>query len=535
MNLNNKKTILAALAAGLMCFLAYLSALNCDFINYDDNVYVYNNPAIKILDWEFIKWAFTSSHIGYWLPLTWISFAIDYQIWGLNPFGYHLTNIVLHSVNTFLVVLIADRILRQVRGEDVHAGILLLAGLLWALHPMNVESVVWIAERKNVLNGIFSLGCILLYLRYFEVKMLKGNEKVAVKIYIYSVIFFLLSLMAKSVSVVIPAMLLVLDWYPLGRLKKGRIMSVLLEKLPYILIAISIAVTTIYLAAGKSILVPLSDFSMTKRLILSGATVFDYCTLMLWPVGIVAMYLIPSPLPASFFVKTAAVVFFTCFCIYSWKRRPWLLATWSCFILPLLPTLYFFISGVHSVCAHFVYLPSIALCIAAPMAVTKVYKSNSESTFRYSKELIAVFVVALLAFYLVTTERLIASWKNAETLWTRVINIRPVGRAYFYRANYLMENNRYREAADDLQISIRMALSAGYPQIYELYAYRGDALRKTGRLDEALEAFTEAIRLSQKPNYYYHRGLVFEAMGKSIEAEHDFSIAGQETWPIGSE
>lgn len=543
MIVKNNKTILAALAAGIICLLVYLPALNCDFINYDDNVFVTNNPAIRILDMEFLKWAFTTSYQGWWMPLVWVSFAIDYHFWGLNPFGFHLTNILLHAVNVGLVVLISDRVLRlsgfkvgSTNGENLgwgHCAIFLLAGLLWGLHPINVESVAWVVERKNVLNGIFSLSCILFYLIYLEKKDLAGERGVAVRNYVFSALLMLLALMTKPVSVVIPPILLVLDFCLFGRLQKGTIWRVLSEKIPYLVLSVLIAITTILLASGQSILVPLETYPLISRCFSSGAALFDYCVWMLYPVGITAMNLIPNPLPISYIIKTAIILCLTVFCIYSAKRMAWLTAIWLCFILPILPTLHFLINGAHSICSHFAYLPSVAPCIAIA-ALSGISNQKLKMRSGLLRLLVGSVIMFLLVFYILMTENLLKAWKNSETIWTRVINIKPVGRAYFYRAIYLVDKGRYSEAIDDLQISIKMALSAGYPNVNELYALRADSLHKIGRFEEALAGFTEAIKVNPRPNYFYHRGLVFKTLGRSKEAEYDFSVAGKDTSPIDS-
>lgn len=536
--------MLAAIGAALICLVFYLPALNCDFINYDDSLFVTNNPAIRILDLEFIKWAFTTSYQGWWMPLIWISFAVDYYFWGMNPLGFHLTNILLHSVNAGLVVLITDRVLRlgnfqeaMVKGQDSSWGrsaTLLLAGLLWGLHPVNIESVAWVVERKNDLNGIFSLGCILFYLIYLEKKDVPCERGGAVRSYLLSVILILFALMTKPVSVVIPAILLVLDLCVFGRLQQSTFWRVVVEKLPFLFISALIAITTILMASGQSILVPLDTYPLISRCISSGAALFDYCVWFLYPVGIIALNLIPNPLPASYIVKTVVVICLTVFCLYSAGKRPWLTGIWLCFFLLLLPTLHFFINGAHSICSHFVYLPSVAPCIALAAIIGRSYQKSVSDKSRLPRFLIATVVFSLLIFYAVMIEIHLKAWKNSETLWTRVINIRPVGRAYLYRAAYLMNKNRYLEASNDLKVSIKMALSAGYPNVNELYALRAEALYKAGHYTEALEAFTSAINVNPQPNYFYHRGLVFNALGNTREAEYDFSVAGNDTGPIDS-
>lgn len=537
MIINNNKTILAALAAGIICFLVYLPALNGDFINYDDNIFITNNPAIRVMDLEFIKWALFTSYSGWWMPLVWISFAVDYHFWGLNPLGFHLTNILLHAFNVGLVVLIADRVLGlagyyRAKVNPLPTLTILLAGLLWGLHPINVESVAWVVERKNVLNGIFSLNCVLFYLIYLEKRDLQGERRVAVGSYVLSTVLLLLALMTKPVSVVIPPVLLVLDVCLFGRLQKGTIWWVLVEKIPYLVLSALIALTTVLLAAGNSLLLPLSVYPLTSRFISTGAAIFDACRLFLYPVDIIVMYLIPNPLPPSYTIKMAVIVCFTLFCLYSVKKKPWLTATWLCFLIPLLPALHFFINSVHGFCAHLVYQSSIAPCIAVAATVGLVYQKTLTMTSKLPRLLISAVVAALLVFYVVLTEDLLKEWKNSETLWTRVINIRPVGRAYFLRAIYLVEKGRYSEAIDDLQISIKMAVNAGYPNVNELFALRADSLHKIGRYEEALVDFTAAINVSPRANYYYHRGLVFKALGKNRESEYDFSMAGSDDRPI---
>src|SRR6185369_15215948 len=181
MRLGRFSTGTIACAAGLICLIVYLRALGCDFVSYDDPDYVLNNPLIRHLDLRLFVPAFSEQYNGWWMPLTWISLAIDYHFWELNPLGYHLTNILLHSFNAGLVVLIAARIWTQIQGqgsggtlpvsdpagqrqiEYLYPLTMLLAGLLWGLHPLRVESVAWVTERKDVLNGLFSLASILLY------------------------------------------------------------------------------------------------------------------------------------------------------------------------------------------------------------------------------------------------------------------------------------------------------------------------------------------------------------------------------------
>ncbi|GFE56442.1 tetratricopeptide repeat protein [Geobacter sp. AOG1] len=532
-------TVTAALAAGLVCLLVYLRALGCDFVNYDDPAYVQNNPIIRQLDGNLLFSVFTQPHVGFWMPLTWLSLALDYRFWGLNPVGYHLTNILLHAINTGLVVLIADRLIKRgpVTGDREQPDyisflMLLLAGLLWGIHPLRVESVAWVTERKDVLNGLFSLGSILCYLRYVGDRELHGLKDAAGRWYVVSLVLFLLSLMAKSVSVVIPAMLLIADWYPLGRFRRENIRSVLVEKIPYLLIAAAISLLTLHFAAESRILISTADLSFYQRLMLSGSAIVEYCRMLLYPVGIIHLYLIPIPVPSRYAVITALVAGFTCSVIYAGRKTPWLPATWFFFIIPLVPVLAFFQNGVQAYAARFTYLPSVAPSIAAAAGIAFVHKKSKASAQRYPAILLSVLIASLLVFYVATTERLIASWTNSETLWSRLISFRPIGRAYFFRGDYYLVIGNYVAAEKDLTTSIRLALEAGNPEVFNLYAMRGDALSKSGRYDDAVRDFTTAIGMYPHPNFYYHRGGALKALGREREAAADFSRAGEDTGPL---
>lgn len=527
-----------ALIAASITLLIYLPALNGEFINYDDSGYVYNNPAIRILDWEFIKWAFTTSYMGWLMPLTWISFAIDFQFWGLDPFGYHLTNIVFHAVNTGMVVILADRLYRDRFSAIENAGssylypvTLFFAGFLWGVHPLNVESVSWVTERKNVLNGIFFFGTILCYLRYAELIKLNGEKARAVCSYLLALLLLFLGLLVKPIGVVAPVILLLLDWYPLRRMSKGTIFSLFVEKIPFCILSALSMVATLVMARGENFLVPYDLFTFWDRVIASGSTLLDYCLLMLFPIGINVMYLVQYPLPDIFIAKTFLVVLFTGYCLISAKKRPALFVIWCCYLLLVSPTLPFFLGGVHILCAHFVYLPLVAPSIAFAYCVASLYKKTQSPKKRY---LVVGLVIFITCFYVFMTERLIFSWQTPEKLWSRVIELRPAGRAYYYRADYYLKIGKYQAAADDLLVSIQMGKSAGYPGVFNLHALRGDALNKIGNYEEAVKDFTAAIRLNPHPTYYFHRGRALEALGRFKEASDDFVEAGGSTGPIES-
>jgi tetratricopeptide (TPR) repeat protein len=535
-----------ASAAGLICLLVYLRTLGCDFVSYDDPDYVLNNPLIRHLDLRLVVSVFSESYNGWWMPLTWISLAIDYHFWELHPLGYHLTNILLHSVNTGLVVLIAGKIWAQIQGQDsgdrlagddpacqrrrdyLYPLTLLLAGLLWGIHPLRVESVAWVTERKDVLNGTFSLASILLYLRYAQGRA--GDDRRAWGVYLLSLLMFALSLMAKSVSVVLPLMLLVIDWYPLNRLQRERIFPVLAEKLPFLLMSVAITIVTIRITSQVGYLVPYSVFPLTQRLAVSGNALFEYFRLMLYPIGILPFYLIPDPIPVSFTIKTVIFASVAIFCFRVRSRHPWLPAMLLLFLLPLMPVLALFQNGDQALAARFTYLPSLAPTIAVVLAGAMIC-STTLKTVRWKSLCGAGALVAVL-LYAAVTIRDIAVWQDSVSLWTRVIDLQPEVASYKERGKLYAARGDYRAAVDDFSAAIGMASGVWQHSIYNLYAYRGETYRSMGRYPEAVQDFTTAISFYPHPVYYHYRGIALQQSGQLTAAAEDFAKAGGATGPL---
>lgn len=519
-----------AVVAASVCLIVYLRSLACGFVNLDDPQYVYENPAIRVFDLQFIIDSFTTSYMGWWMPLTWISLAVDYLFWGLNPVGYHLTNILLHAVNTGLVVLIAARLPGPVAEGRLKPWLPLFAALLWGLHPLRVESVVWVTERKDVLNGLFSLGAILFYLRHAQASL--ESAKIITRDYGISLLLFLLSLMAKPVSVVLPVLFLLLDYYPLQRLRSGNAGRVVMEKIPFLVLAAATSAATLYFAAGETILVPLSDYPLGSRLLVAGYALVEYLRMSLWPTGLTHFYPILPELPFSYYAHTLLAVGLTVYVIRSRREQPWLLASWVAFILPLLPVLGLFQNGAQSHADRFTYLPAVLPVIMVVAVVATQVEKIIARLPRYGALLVMAAVLSVPLAHALLSYQMIGYWRNSGTLWSRLIDVSPVGRAYYYRGAYYLETGNYEAAVKDLKESVRLAQEAGHPEIYTLYAFLGDAFRRGGRYDEAVTAFSTAISLRPVPNFYYHRGLANKSLGRVREAEKDFVRAGEEHGPI---
>lgn len=557
MRSNDNITICVGVTAGIVTLLVYLGSLSCGFINLDDPFYITNNPLIKSLDFAAVRRIFTEVHLGAWLPLTYVSFAVDYHFWGDNPTGYHLTNILLHAANTFLVVLLADRLIKGGRGLRVEGRegsvegegfstlngssqrssvysyplMLLLAGLLWGLHPLRVESVAWAAERKDVLNGFFTLAAILVYLSYTKRKDAGAGWQGFLPFYSLALALFVLSLLAKQVSVTLPVILLLLDWYPLGRLKKGRLTPLVVEKIPFFAVALLITLVTIHFTVET--LSSMRDLPFYVRVLISGNAIFEYCRLTLFPVGIGPYFVLPKPLPYGYLVKAAVVAAVTLFLLRGRTRWPAAAATWFAFVILLSPMLAFVQTGDDiAMAARYTYLPAVAPCIAAAAAVVLLAgRLQLRGRSCLSVTLLAV-VAGFIVLNVAVTLKLVKVWQDTGSFWSRVIEIEPVGRAYGDRGVYYLINGRSAAAVADFSAAIDIAAKAGVRSIFNLYAFRGVALSDTGRFAEAVADFDRAIALYPHQTYFQQRGAALKGLGRAAEAEEDFRRAGPSPPPI---
>lgn len=531
--------IAIAVTAAVICSAVYLRALSCDFVNFDDHEFILNLVPLRTFDLNFIRWAFTTivPIAGAWIPLNWISLALDYQLWGgLDPRGFHLTSLLLHVVNVCLVVLIADALCRQrfaavAEGQQtkyLYPVMLLLSGLLFGLHPLRVEAVVWMTERRGVLNGLFALSSVLFYLRYLQQKESScAASGYFSRYYLLSIAAFICSLMAKPVSVVLPALLLVLDWFPLGRLRQETLKVIVSEKIPYLIIAAAITAVSVSIGVkGGFISYELLPFG--QRCILSGNAIFEYVRLTIFPLGILPQRIITTPFPFSYSVRTVAVVVAICLCLGGARKQRWLPAAMLLFLIPLVPVLPFFQANDWLYGPRHTYLPSVAISIMAAYGITLgLRRLSRKGGYRY---LLAVcLTAALLVFHGTVTYQRIGDWQDSGTMWTRVITHQPYSRAYFLRGLHYVDAGQFMAAVDDYTTCLNISVEENYPEVYRIniYAHRGEALAGAGRYEEAVRDFTTAIGRIPDPLYYYHRGMALKALGKMKEAEEDLHRAGR--------
>ena len=349
-NVTDKKMVqylryLLAGAVSVLTFLLYLPSLGNEFVEWDDRLYVFGNPHILSLNFSFLKWAFSTFHAYNWHPLTWISHDLDYAIWGLNPLGHHLTNSILHAANAFLVVLLVVKLMEA--GELGFGGRSFIAatvtGLLFGLHPLHVESVAWVAERKDLLCALFFLLSVRTYLQYAESISNHSASSFSFrhKDYLIALGFFILALLSKPMAVSLPAVLLILDWCPLGRIQSlTSFKAALVEKGPFITLSLLSSIVTIQ--AQKAAMELMKVVPLSTRVLVAAKSLLAYVWKMIVPKNLIPYYPYPgdvSLFSAEYSLVIAGVLGITTVCVVFPGNRKFLLAGWSYYVITLLPVL----------------------------------------------------------------------------------------------------------------------------------------------------------------------------------------------------
>jgi len=392
----------------LLTIAAHARGLQGQFLEWDDYGHITQNPAIRSLSPANLWMMFTQPAAKLYVPFTWLSFAIDYQIWGHNPFGYHLTNLLLHVANTLLVLLLAFQLLRV---RFVHAQpAAILTAAIFGVHPLRVESVAWATERKDLLFAFFYLLAILAYLRWVIV----GNRRD----YWTCLLLFICSALAKSTAVTLPLVLLLLDVF-----WKRRV--ALWEKIPFFAVSLIISAATFVAQAsgnGETV-VDTRAVPLWARFGLVG-----YCTLFhvgkfFWPLHLSAVY--PSfedfgwtPLHAVGYLLVFAILLAAAFALR--RRAPIVLPSWLFYLITLSPTIGLVPVGVHVVADRFTYIPLIGL--ALPLSVGIVVLANNR---RRAQPIIAAAAgMSLVALTILSANRSVV-WTNTETLFNNALTEDP--------------------------------------------------------------------------------------------------------------
>jgi protein O-mannosyl-transferase len=506
---NNRGLLPGAIVASLVTLLMFLTARGNEFLELDDLGYIIDNRHIDHLNWQTVVWAFTSFHEANWHPLTMLSLALDRQVWGLNPFGFHLTNILLHCGTVFCACFLFASILKRIPslkgtpGRGVIVGGSIAASLFFGIHPLRVESVVWASERKDDLCILFFTAAVWWHLRYAALRSARpGDHLLRFRSWWLVLLMALLSLLSKPTAVSLPLVLLIVDWFPLGRLSGlDGLLRAVAEKLPLFLMVAATAVLTVF--AQQEPMSIASDLNLASRLLVACKALICYVSLTLWPAGLAPLYLHPGNVAQTAlgeylpYVAVIAAVSLAV-AVLARRQRIWT-ALWLYYLVTLAPMLGIVQVGGQWMADRYTYVPALALSLVWGGGGAWLVARLRDRGRRGAALLLTGIAVGQLVSYGVITLRQIRVWRTTETLASREIELMPhqIGAAYHARARYLNELGEYDRALVDSDEALAIALRKNLRSKYaELSITQARILRNLGRLPEALAAAEWAIRTS---------------------------------------
>lgn len=501
--------LLAVALLLLALLLVYGRVGGFDYVDYDDMDYVVRTESVRAgLSADGVRWAFTAFHMANWHPLTWISHMIDVSLFGLDPGPAHLVNVAFHGVNSLLVYLLALSLLRNWLAS-------LLVAYLFLAHPLHVESVAWIAERKDLLCGMFFLLSILAYLRY--------AARPSSSCYALVVCAFVLALLSKPMAVTLPVVLLLLDFWPLGRLrgepalalgKRFPAYAVLLaEKIP--LFALSLASGLVTLAAQHAVIASIDGVSLDYRLMNSVVAYATYLRDTIAPMQLSPLHplhtidFLASFLPSLLLLGAISVA------AVGWRTsRPWLLFGWLWFVLTLLPVIGLIQVGEQSHADRYMYLPSIGLFLALGAALARLSGGASRKAL--------LTLAPALVFYSFIAWVQLGNWSGSYMLFTRALDV--VGesfQAHAMLANFYLREGRLREAEAHALKGLSLK-----PGSADAYANLGVVLATKKDYPRAEQLFRAALSKSPgNARMLNNLGIVLEEQGSLKEARQLFAAA----------
>jgi tetratricopeptide (TPR) repeat protein len=512
-----------------------------DFV-FDDRAYITGNSHIKSgFTLDGFRWTFTTKYLGLWNPLVWLSFMVDYQLYGLNAGGYHLTNRILHILSALLLFWLFNRMTGEIWKSAFVAA-------LFALHPLHVESVVWIAERKDVLSAFFWMLTLCLYVYY--------TEKPFMKRYLFVFFSFVCALMSKPMVVTLPLVMILLDYWPLKRfeLKKDKLfLWQFKEKIPFFVLSVIIVIIMFYSPNEQETYI--KGFPLSSRLANAPVAFVTYLEKTFWPLDLAVLYPFPAQIHIwQVFVASLLIIIISIAVIVMVKRLPYLFVGWLWFattILPVIGIIQISISAPYAMADRYHYLPSIGIAVMLAWGIPTLIKSEE-----IRKKILFPMGIAFLTILSVLTCQQCGYWKNNFELfnhavlvtkdnyvahnnvgltlaeegktngaiyhYNKAINIKPdYADAYYNRGIIYDKRGQYQLAIEDYNQAIRLQ-----PNFARAYNNSGAASFKLGQNSRAIDDFNKAIQLKQDfADAYHNRGVVYAKLGQYQLAIEDYNKA----------
>ena len=494
----SQPAVLCILLAGLV-LAAFWSALANNFISLDDPDYVTSNSHVQSgLTWETLQWAFKPYElVANWHPLTWLSHILDYELFGLRPWGHHLTSVFLHALNAGLVFLLL-LVLSGARWRSF------VVAALFAVHPLRVESVVWISERKDVLSLFFGLLALLAYALWKKGPPKPGQSTEPVvgskrtRWYILSLVFFGAGLLAKPMLVTLPFLLLLLDYWPLGLGESSSSVPpgappsrwanwprLLLEKVPFFALSAAVSVVTFVVQRKAGVMHNLGSVPFQDRVSNALVSYARYVGKLIWPEPLSVLYPYQYHWPAAILALSILFLLTVTAGAVVWSRRyPYLFVGWCWFLGTLVPVIGLVPIGGQAMSERYTYLPHLGLLVALVWGIDTWIKHRN-----LPRELAAGAVALALGLCLVQTHRQIAFWKDGEALFRHALQVDPQSAEACYCLGNALREKGAGEAAI-VYYHQALELRKRYPEVWHDL---GVTLMGLRQVDEALHALEEAL------------------------------------------
>ena len=515
---------MVAFLCAALAFIIYLPSISNELIQFDDQTYIYQNQFLEQPFLKYLIWSFKSFYFCNWHPLTWIVFKLEHMVWGLNPSGYHIVSIILHSINSALVTFLSYRLFMyssHIAKERVIIAAT-IAGAVFAIHPLHVESVSWVSETKDLLYSAFWLLGILHYLGYADSEY-KNSRK-----YLSCVFMFALSLLSKPMAVTFPAVLLIIDFYPLGRfsLKPSKEMSIAVkEKLPLFAMSAVSSILTVLAQSNCGTVASLKSLPLSNRILSSAWTLGFYTLKSLAPTDLVPYYpyrMSISPLPYDYWIAIFFVMEIAVLSLIAYKRNNrWPLAVSAYFVITLLPTLGLVQVGIQIAADRYMYLPILGILLPLSASIALVSNKVNKKIFVTTGIIIAI---GLSQF----TFRQQSIWKNSEALWDYIVMMESsTTRGRHVRVGLNLRKGDFDMAIEDLTWIINFHNSNRetftYDPLQIYYGKRAGAYSEIGDYENAVKDLGSAIFFdSSNPDYYFNRAVAYKRLKLIDKAEADY-------------
>lgn len=517
-------------------FITFLSGLRNDFVNWDDVDNFLKNPHYQGLGWANIRWMFTTAHLGHYIPVAWLTLGLDYTLWGMDPRGYHLTAILLHAGNALVFYLLAYRLLAlgfatrsfdpsaddpciaQGRGSD--RGLALgaaVAALIFTVHPLRVESVAWITERRDLLAGLFSILATLAYLKAFG----RGTRgRLQAGWYWTSVGLFVLALLSKSIVVGLPLVLLALDLYPLRRRPRVRLVF---EKMPFVLVSVGVSLIMLVTGARRSLLTDLGTLGVVDRLAISAYGFFFYLlkTVVPWPLSpLYELHYPVRPLTATYLVPAVVIAAVSLAVIALRRRWPAGLTAWAAYVALLLPVCGLLQNGHQIAADRYTYLACLGWALLAGAGVTWCWRANGARnvTPRHARLVVALTATVIVALAALTTLQ-IRVWHDSEALWRHAVATDPGSAfAHYHLAGAFSILGKREQARAEYAKAVALA-----PDVLDakglFHAALGRELQTAGDMEGAERNYTAALRYAKDDETALNNlGVIYALRGNDTAA-----------------